>query len=541
MGIRDRVISKIARVCAGILGVPLLIPVLCIRCGDVALAGEVVQLSSFGAKCDGNTDDTAAIRKWLKAAAPFTQLVAPPGVCVFKTALTVPGGGLTNVSIVGAGPTMTVFKYAGSSTTVDLFTIGDGAYHQYVGWHLADFSLDSGTKMTAGTALHLKGFGLSQIRNVLVPGQMNAQIQNNLWNAVWFDAGSQNSWSQGEADAQNVAVSVSGNVALAFPAGDDYLDNFKISFSSVGIHIGGYTGAINCSNTEVIGNGVNLLVDTTLASIGNQGSVFGPSCYFDSAKNDNVVLNDAIANDGQKLTAVMGEVASSGKIGIHIQAWRNGANPGTVAVTSGQVADSGSDNIRLEDGDTILVVNGSSIAYAGLGTGVGFGLNATVAYPKVTMIGNTFQGNASGDLAPSILTSTGSINDIVRFCKPAVAIGGSSNGITYSRAACQSQFIGNYVSLAFSIVLTSKGSNTGAVTITGLPIASGTASNILGVSGQLGSYENFVGLTGAPGLWIGAGSNHIGLVQSGPTASMALSDKNLSDSSVINGTILYPR
>jgi len=55
---------------------------------------------------------------------------------------------------------------------------------------------------------------------------------------------------------------------------------------------------------------------------------------------------------------------------------------------------------------------------------------------------------------------------------PVMAFGGASTGVTYTVQTGYYTRIGNTVTFAISILLSSKGSSTGAATITGLPVAS---------------------------------------------------------------------
>ena len=80
--------------------------------------------SDFGAKCDGTTDDTAAIQAWLAKAAPGVQLVAPAGTCLFSTPVSAPTA--SSYSIVGAGVGASVLKYAGAATSSNLIALGAG-------------------------------------------------------------------------------------------------------------------------------------------------------------------------------------------------------------------------------------------------------------------------------------------------------------------------------------------------------------------------------------------------------------------------------
>src|SRR5271163_2792354 len=100
MAARD---GRSARALAALALAPslLALPAFAQTSGGRATAGEphVVRLIDEGAKCDGVTDDTAAIAAWLAAATPHVVLRAPAGVCVFTSALAAPAGGLGAVAI----------------------------------------------------------------------------------------------------------------------------------------------------------------------------------------------------------------------------------------------------------------------------------------------------------------------------------------------------------------------------------------------------------------------------------------------------------
>lgn len=60
---------------------------------------------------------------------------------------------------------------------------------------------------------------------------------------------------------------------------------------------------------------------------------------------------------------------------------------------------------------------------------------------------------------------------------PVLAFGGASVGITYSTQTASYKRVGNVVYFQVQIILTSKGSSTGAASITGLPITSSASNN----------------------------------------------------------------
>ena len=49
-----------------------------------------LNLSDYGAKCDGTTDDTTAIQAWANAAAANMNLTAPAGICLFSSPISFP-------------------------------------------------------------------------------------------------------------------------------------------------------------------------------------------------------------------------------------------------------------------------------------------------------------------------------------------------------------------------------------------------------------------------------------------------------------------
>lgn len=122
---------------------------------------------------------------------------------------------------------------------------------------------------------------------------------------------------------------------------------------------------------------------------------------------------------------------------------------------------------------------------------------------------------------------------------PVLRLGGASTGITYSAQAGFSVQIGSIVVGVYSLVLTSKGSATGAVTIGGLPVASGANAANAGAGGSVSSFSNLASLTGAVVSQIGASSSALALLQEGAAATAALTDANVTNTSAISGQFIY--
>ncbi|UTV56439.1 glycoside hydrolase family 55 protein [Burkholderia arboris] len=108
---------------------------------------DVVNFRDFGGKCDGTTNDDAAMNAALSNLSAGELLVFPAGTCVFSTPKALPI--VQNVSIRGAGARQTVLLYTGSNTTSDLWTVGDGTTSM-TGWSISGLRFDSTTTMTAG-------------------------------------------------------------------------------------------------------------------------------------------------------------------------------------------------------------------------------------------------------------------------------------------------------------------------------------------------------------------------------------------------------
>ena len=108
---------------------------------------------------------------------------------------------------------------------------------------------------------------------------------------------------------------------------------------------------------------------------------------------------------------------------------------------------------------------------------------------------------------------------------PALNFGGATTGITYTTQSGNYVRMGNLVYVHFSIVLSSKGSATGAATITGLPFAGGGVAPGMSIR----YYSNLASIAGSPFGWIG--TTTINLVQMGAATPSALTNANFANNS----------
>lgn len=122
---------------------------------------------------------------------------------------------------------------------------------------------------------------------------------------------------------------------------------------------------------------------------------------------------------------------------------------------------------------------------------------------------------------------------------PAIAFGGATTGITYSSQWGEYVRIGDLVIAFFYIVLTSNGSASGAMTLTGLPV---TAVNESHAGGGLITYsQGFSGLDSGISLNVTANTTTAAAYDVAATGSATIQDTNTTDSSIFGGFVIYRR
>lgn len=121
---------------------------------------------------------------------------------------------------------------------------------------------------------------------------------------------------------------------------------------------------------------------------------------------------------------------------------------------------------------------------------------------------------------------------------PGLTLGGSGTGITYA-AENTGRYtrIGRLCIARFLLKLTSKGSATGAAVLTGLPFPA-LADGVNGVL-TVGWASGVIGVSGTVEGSTTAGGTSLDLFAAGGGAASALSNVHFSNSSQINGVIIY--
>lgn len=350
-------------------------------------AREKMNLTAFGAKCDGATDDTAALAKFFAAVSRGAAGVMPPGTCRFTAPLTLAGN---DWSLEGAGLETTKLLYAGASTTISPITIGNGT-NQFHGVELRNFTITSSTTMTAGTGLHVAKLGRSIIEDVNIDGQDGA---GKLWNGVWFDQIDAIFYTGFFAKARNEALIVNGGVGPSMKA-DLYISQCKITQSSVGVHIAGGFGGFDAQQCDIIGSRVNVLIDTSVAAEQNREIYFGTGAAMDTGGID-LLVNDTRAGPLTLLKLDSTWLASTTSDCLQIAA---GVSY-TILYNGGRIYNCGRDGIHNESKTVNLLLSNTQII-----NNKGIGINFTVPNTSSSILNPTFVHNIRGNLSANAAAS----------------------------------------------------------------------------------------------------------------------------------------
>lgn len=120
---------------------------------------------------------------------------------------------------------------------------------------------------------------------------------------------------------------------------------------------------------------------------------------------------------------------------------------------------------------------------------------------------------------------------------PSVTFGGASTGITYGTQVGSYVRIGKVVAVQIRVVLTAKGSSTGAMLITGLPATVWNDNAGYGVGAV--DYANMAGLADGVVATALINTTTAALLYGGAAATTQLTEANFTDTSVFNASIIY--
>lgn len=347
-------------------------------------------LSRYGAKCDGTTNDDAAISQWLTATVAVGKPAYFTGTCAFATPIVLPD--VDNVTIVGASPGTSVLLYVGATTNTDIIKIGTAGVACCAGQHralnFANWQVKSNTFMTGGAAVHFAQIVRSSLFNWWVCTQ---DCANNFYHGVWFDQVDTIRWCGVNAQAQQDVVRINGQIGG--PQSDLWIDcGGKISGGIVGVRVAGGFGGYFCGSIDIIANGINTLIDTTLTSAANAQFLFGPLCVLDSSGVNDLRVSDTLSTVGSPAIIVANGTwfASAGSHCILVD---SGVTY-PITLIGGTVTNCAGDGIRDNSALARLIVQGTRISN---NTGIGLNLTLNTTGSQATVFSSAdFVNNTGG-------------------------------------------------------------------------------------------------------------------------------------------------
>lgn len=333
-----------------------------------AVNADVVYASAYGAKCDGSTDDTAALSAFFASFHSNMNAILPAGQCIFKSALAMTSN-LTNVSFRGSTTRLT---YAGSSTTTNMLTLGqtvNGCSLNH--WVLQDFYVDSTTTMTNGLALTINDMCASTMRNV---GAGDINQANTLWNGVYLHGGNSITWDGCPGmEALLEAVIISGDSSVQM-TGPQLQGACYVIGATIGLNIGGNVGGITIPDWDFLENQTNVKISQDFIAVPNLQVFFGSVAALDiTTGGANLDLDIADAGSANSLLMLSGTWVASSlgdcvKFETGVQ-WRVTISGGVVLNCHGDAIKNLSANVILNDvGTTIWLNTGYGIDNSGSGT-----------------------------------------------------------------------------------------------------------------------------------------------------------------------------
>lgn len=216
---------------------------------------------------------------------------------------------------------------------------------------------------------------------------------------------------------------------------------------------------------------------------------------------------------------------------INCLAWGNRGSNGYVHVLQGTYALIG-----------CQFTDNSAVGHIKLNSGVGNGVVSGCTFAnlggQVPMIGDATALKKAEMISP-LYTGTSYARQLQTWT-PAISIGGSTTGLTYSVQYGNWQVENNVLTAVFKITMSSIGALTGDILITGLPFTINN-TQVLGNhgAGAVTYYANLQSVTGALAISGVEDTTTASLVIGGATGFAPATHANLTNTSSIYGTLTY--
>lgn len=504
--------------------------------------GSFCSVKEFGAVGNGTTDDYAAFAAAIASGA--SAIYIPPATYRLTAGITIPAG-------------------------VMLYSEGALATNPPQGCVLL-FDLSVATCVTLGGAAvsnvscGIRGMNVSRATGTPPANCVGVLVQN-VYNPVIQDVGSfrhQVCWKFKAGNVEGISASPRGLTSgAAFDAHIviDTWPELRLSGSRFGMN---GTGDQTCNayirmeggSTSNAATGPNTLVITgchfnqganvpasflrfaskTVGAISDMGHVMISDTHIEGYGN--VFTSDSTWTTLNRLKVVNCHFNTSGNL-FSLNA----------ATTLDDVQ---IDNCYIAGGITIAPTNQFNNVSFSNNKIVGVGSITGVSSSTLTMIGNVWSANCTiagsygfvdiiGQKHTSGTTIISANGCPTHSWTPTLKIGGGTTGITYTTRQGAYHLNGRVVTMQFMIVLSSKGSLTGGLSIGGLPFLSNTNAWGSGGGSALPYTTNLASMTGPVMVSTTQGSADLNLFQQTSTGISQMTNANINNNTALAGNFSY--
>ena len=339
---------------------------------------------SFGAKCDGTTDDTAALATWA-AAITNGSVAHVVGTCTTTQPIVFPI--VDHVSLTGDGFGSSKLLYTGATTNVSsVFKFGSrvASSCSINQWTFKGLSFESNTKMTGGYAVEISDLCAGLVSGISIGNQFGGT--RNWWSGIHFDGGNSVKgygmfiWGQTPTSGSGATgLTVNGDAFHQFT--DPNFHGVTLVGFDIGINIAGWAGGFVLDFSDILENNTQVRISQDVIATGNNQIFFGPSTFLDKTVSGPEV--DVVDAGGSQPFLTFNDtwLASSFSHGLLVE-------PGTswnILMNGGFVYNIGAgsssiDGIHNESTTGKIWVNGVRFGATG-----GYCVNSTVANPNIVL------------------------------------------------------------------------------------------------------------------------------------------------------------
>ncbi|MFC3652013.1 hypothetical protein ACFONN_10705 [Dyella humi] len=254
----------------------------------------------------GSIDCTAAFQAAINALPVQGGIIELPSGTIFMTTVQINRGYL----YIRGNPKGT--RIIDSSTTADLFQIGDGST-KVSGVRFENLSIWASSTKTAGTVFNCNQLESFQFVNVCVGSNddyvANGNV-NRLWNGYIFNRFAQGLVFGGEIVCANYPVQANGNVDQSFGAELVFDGGLDIQYSTKNnaVLLGGGTGGVYFGRVNISSCAGGIWWSKTLTDVNNREAFVSDLCTIDSCPSRAI----SVASDSLETLDLKGWISACG-------------------------------------------------------------------------------------------------------------------------------------------------------------------------------------------------------------------------------------